>query len=69
MTSQQFSAVDCPLCSHPELWAAEITVCPGCLGGKKVSHFKRAELYARYPELSRCDTEREMQAVREDKKP
>jgi len=40
------------------------TQCPGCLGGKMISHFKRAQLFIDYPELARCDTEKELQAVR-----
>lgn len=61
--SNKFEAVDCCLCSHPEMWS-DASKCPGCLGGKKISHFKRAELYVRFPELARCDTDREMPAVR-----
>lgn len=63
MSSQRFSAVDCPLCLHPNMWR-EFASCPGCLGGKKISHFKRAVLFAKFPELARVDTEREMKAVR-----
>lgn len=66
VSSQQFSACDCPLCDHPELWEKSYARCPGCLGGKRISHFKRAELFAKYPELSRADTVREMKAVRSD---
>lgn len=63
MSSQQFAGVDCPLCSHPELWK-DFARCPGCLGGKRISHFKRSELFLKFPELARYDTEREMPAVR-----
>lgn len=63
LSSQQFTAVDCPLCAHPELWR-DVSSCPGCLGGKRISHFKRAELFVKFPELARVDTEREMKAVR-----
>jgi hypothetical protein len=54
--SKQFAAVDCPLCKHTELWAGA-TRCPGCLGGKKISQFKRASLFMQYPELARFDTD------------
>lgn len=67
MSSQRFAAVDCPLCSHPEMWKGA-TKCPGCFGGKRISHFKRAELFVKFPELARCDTEREMAAVRPEEK-
>lgn len=63
MSSKQFAAVDCPLCTHSEMWKGA-DKCPGCLGGKRISHFKRAELFVKFPELARVDTEREMKAVR-----
>jgi len=68
VSSQQFAAVDCPLCSHPELWR-DFSKCPGCLGNEKITHFKRAELFVRFPELARCDTDPEMPAVRPEEEP
>lgn len=65
--SQQFPAVDCPLCPYPHLWKGEST-CPGChdkpaRGAGKISRFKVPGLYALYPDLARIDTQREMKAV------
>jgi hypothetical protein len=63
--SSQFAAVDCPLCPHPDLWDGA-PACPVCLGGKRISRFKLPGIYAMYPDLSRKDTDPEMQAVRTD---
>jgi len=68
MSSQQFAPVSCPLCKHPHLWRGA-QKCPGCLGGKMISRFKSAQLFIEYPELARCDTDREMPAVRPEEKP
>lgn len=61
--SNRYEAVDCPLCAHPALWEGAAT-CPGCLGGRRISRFKAAELYLRFPELAKIDTLPEMKAVR-----
>lgn len=42
--------------------------CPGCLGGKRIYYFKRAELFGKFHDLARCDTDPEMQAVRPEEK-
>jgi len=63
VSSQQLAGVDCPLCAHPELWR-DFSKCPGCLGGKKISYGKRAELFLKFSALATYPTEREMKAVR-----
>lgn len=67
-SSQQWPAVDCPLCPYPHLWKGA-AVCPGCgdkpaRGEGKISRFKIPGLYAMHPELAHIDTQREMKAVR-----
>lgn len=62
--SQQFPGVPCPLCKYPNLWRGAKT-CPVCGGGKVISRFKLPGVYVLYPELSRVDTERELEAVKE----
>lgn len=66
MSSKTFEAVLCPLCFHPELWRGQ-DKCPGCLGGKRISRFKAAELYLKYPALKKAVTPPEMPSVKPEK--